>query len=188
MTRAIARDLAAHPKRHALNRRADHTMTDSRRQRSAASETHGHRPVSAPNGSKGPWAAPAALQSARAPGSTHLSETDLEFISMMLSRAARPCLSRHSRCGKRRAVTAAARRDGAAPARISPSAPPFPRVETLTSTQNPYVKHCVKLRTSRAYREAVGRFLVCGVTVLKEQLRAGAAERYEVSWPLRAAF
>lgn len=50
---------------------------------------------------------------------------------------------------------------------------PPPRLDTqLTSATNPYVKHCVKLRTSRSYRLQTQRLLLSGVAPLAE-LTAG---------------
>lgn len=46
--------------------------------------------------------------------------------------------------------------------------------DTITSTQNEYVKHCVKLRTSRKYRLECNSALLCGLVVLEELLKASA--------------
>ncbi|KAL6560860.1 hypothetical protein OROHE_006037 [Orobanche hederae] len=41
-------------------------------------------------------------------------------------------------------------------------------VETITSTSNPFVKHCVKLRQSSSYRHVHGSVLVVGTTTTRE--------------------
>ncbi|KAL3845114.1 hypothetical protein ACJIZ3_002517 [Penstemon smallii] len=43
-----------------------------------------------------------------------------------------------------------------------------PNVKTITSTSNPFVKHCVKLRQSSSYRHSHGSVLVVGVTPIRE--------------------
>lgn len=51
---------------------------------------------------------------------------------------------------------------------VGKTVPEIPRVERITSLGNPYVKHCVKLRTSRRYRQKVGRLILSGTQVLRE--------------------
>lgn len=46
-------------------------------------------------------------------------------------------------------------------------APPLV-ADSIISTANAYVKHCVRLRTSRGYREEAGRLLISGVAPLTE--------------------
>jgi len=48
---------------------------------------------------------------------------------------------------------------------------------TISSPSNAYVKHCVKLRTSRVYRQEVERVLVTGVAPLTELAAQAAAGR-----------
>ena len=43
----------------------------------------------------------------------------------------------------------------------------------ITSVQNSYIKHCVKLRTSSKYRRQCGSTLLCGLDVIEEQLELG---------------
>ncbi|KAL2241100.1 uncharacterized protein LOC105178232 [Sesamum indicum] len=43
-----------------------------------------------------------------------------------------------------------------------------PNVKTITSTSNPFVKHCVKLRQSSSYRHFHGLVLVVGTTPIRE--------------------
>ncbi|KAL8472254.1 hypothetical protein ACS0TY_028837 [Phlomoides rotata] len=43
-----------------------------------------------------------------------------------------------------------------------------PNVKTITSTSNPFVKHCVKLRHSPSYRHFHGSVLVVGTTPIRE--------------------
>ncbi|KAK6125866.1 hypothetical protein DH2020_040392 [Rehmannia glutinosa] len=43
-----------------------------------------------------------------------------------------------------------------------------PNVRTITSTSNPFVKHCVKLRQSSSYRHIHGSVLVVGTTPIRE--------------------
>lgn len=45
---------------------------------------------------------------------------------------------------------------------------PNPTSKKITSLQNPFVKHLVKLREKRAYREKEGVALVCGETIVEE--------------------
>ena len=52
-----------------------------------------------------------------------------------------------------------------------PSATSSNQKECITSTDNAYVKHCVKLRTSSSYRRECGRTMLCGLGVVQEQLR-----------------
>ncbi|KAI3499886.1 hypothetical protein L1887_35700 [Cichorium endivia] len=49
----------------------------------------------------------------------------------------------------------------------TPSIPPF-HVKSITSTSNPFVKHCVKLRNSSSYRHSHGSVLLVGTTPLRE--------------------
>ncbi|KAL8251596.1 hypothetical protein R6Q59_035289 [Mikania micrantha] len=49
----------------------------------------------------------------------------------------------------------------------TPSILPF-NVKLITSTSNPFVKHCVKLRNSSSYRHAHGSVLVVGTTPIRE--------------------
>ncbi|CAI9282335.1 unnamed protein product [Lactuca saligna] len=49
----------------------------------------------------------------------------------------------------------------------TPSIPPF-HVKSITSTSNPFVKHCVKLRNSSSYRHSHGSVLIVGTTPLRE--------------------
>eukprot|EP00873_Tetraselmis_striata_P023306 jgi/Tetstr1/443570/TSEL_031571.t1 len=49
-----------------------------------------------------------------------------------------------------------------------PQAPEPPCVDFISSTSNPYVKHCVKLRSNRSYRETMGRVMVTGVAPISE--------------------
>lgn len=44
--------------------------------------------------------------------------------------------------------------------------------EHVTSTQNSYVKHCVKLRTNNKYRRQQGRTLLCGKVLVSEYTEA----------------
>lgn len=48
------------------------------------------------------------------------------------------------------------------------AAPAAPITEKLTSVNNPYVKHCVRLRTNHRYRREVGRLILSGTQVLQE--------------------
>lgn len=43
-------------------------------------------------------------------------------------------------------------------------------VDEITSVNNRYIKHCVKLRTNLAYRRETGRMILAGRTVIAEQL------------------
>ncbi|KAL6552105.1 hypothetical protein OROGR_008268 [Orobanche gracilis] len=43
-------------------------------------------------------------------------------------------------------------------------------VETITSTSNPFVKHCVKLRQSSSYRHVHGSVIVVGTTTIRSIL------------------
>ncbi|KAI3725690.1 hypothetical protein L1987_65482 [Smallanthus sonchifolius] len=49
----------------------------------------------------------------------------------------------------------------------TPSILPF-HVKSITSTSNPFVKHCVKLRNSSSYRHAYGSVLLVGTTPIRE--------------------
>ena len=62
------------------------------------------------------------------------------------------------------AVTRAAPCGG--PAESAPVLPPS--VTEIISPTNPYVKHCVKLRTSARYRQETGRCLLVGRGLLEE--------------------
>ncbi|GER26206.1 tRNA/rRNA methyltransferase family protein [Striga asiatica] len=46
-----------------------------------------------------------------------------------------------------------------------------PNVSVITSTSNPFVKHCVKLRQSSSYRHVHGSVLVVGNTIIREIFR-----------------
>ncbi|CAA0812534.1 Exostosin family protein [Striga hermonthica] len=46
-----------------------------------------------------------------------------------------------------------------------------PKVSVITSTSNPFVKHCVKLRQSSSYRHVHGSVLVVGTTIIVEIFR-----------------
>ncbi|XP_057492095.1 uncharacterized protein LOC130777695 [Actinidia eriantha] len=48
------------------------------------------------------------------------------------------------------------------------SLPLPPHVKSITSTSNPFVKHCVKLRLSSSYRHSHGSVLVVGTTPVRE--------------------
>jgi hypothetical protein len=43
-------------------------------------------------------------------------------------------------------------------------------VDEITSVNNSYVKHCVKLRTNSSYRRKTGRMILAGQSVIAEQL------------------
>ncbi|XP_021728219.1 uncharacterized protein LOC110695273 [Chenopodium quinoa] len=43
-----------------------------------------------------------------------------------------------------------------------------PTAKSITSTSNPFVKHCVKLRQSSSYRHSHGSVLVVGTTLIRE--------------------
>lgn len=43
-----------------------------------------------------------------------------------------------------------------------------PTAKSITSTSNPFVKHCVKLRQSSSYRHSHGSVLVVGITLIRE--------------------
>lgn len=45
---------------------------------------------------------------------------------------------------------------------------PLPLSETITSTSNAYIKHCVKLRDSNKYRQQQRRLLLVGLTLIRE--------------------
>lgn len=46
--------------------------------------------------------------------------------------------------------------------------PPLPNhVKTITSSSNPFVKHCVKLRQSSSYRHSHGSVLLVGSTPIR---------------------
>ncbi|KAF5791175.1 putative 23S rRNA (guanosine(2251)-2'-O)-methyltransferase [Helianthus annuus] len=49
----------------------------------------------------------------------------------------------------------------------TPSILPF-HVKSITSTSNPFVKHCVKLRNSTSYRHSHGSVLLVGTTPIRE--------------------
>ncbi|KAH6784501.1 tRNA/rRNA methyltransferase family protein [Perilla frutescens var. hirtella] len=51
-----------------------------------------------------------------------------------------------------------------------------PNVESITSTSNPFVKHCVKLRQSSSYRHLHGSVLVVGTTPVREIYRFHKSE------------
>jgi hypothetical protein len=53
--------------------------------------------------------------------------------------------------------------------------------ESITSTANAYVKHCVRLRSSARYRREQGRLLLVGSTIVREL--AGAASGGWPEWP-----
>jgi len=48
---------------------------------------------------------------------------------------------------------------------------------SITSTNNPYVKHCVKLREKARYRREQGRLLLVGSTIVRELAECGAPLR-----------
>lgn len=50
------------------------------------------------------------------------------------------------------------------------AAPPVPIVSSITSASNPYVKHCVKLRTNDKYRKQQSRVLLSSHHLIEEQL------------------
>lgn len=43
-----------------------------------------------------------------------------------------------------------------------------PNVKSVTSTSNPFVKHCVKLRQNSSYRHSHGSALILGTTLIRE--------------------
>lgn len=64
--------------------------------------------------------------------------------------------------------------------------PYLPNVEYISSVQNGYIKHCVRVRTNRKYREKERRTLLCGLDVINEQLQA-SSDRLEVCIVCNAA-
>ena len=50
----------------------------------------------------------------------------------------------------------------------SAAAPERPLVDRITSPSNPYIKHCVRLRTNSDYRKKMGRVLLVGSVLLRE--------------------
>eukprot|EP00892_Ulva_mutabilis_P000687 jgi/Ulvmu1/10619/UM065_0076.1 len=66
---------------------------------------------------------------------------------------------RTSRCARRCAVHAP---------------PPVPIVSSITSTNNSYIKHCVKLRINDKYRKQQRRVLLASQQLIEEQLAKGA--------------
>ncbi|XP_047956002.1 uncharacterized tRNA/rRNA methyltransferase YsgA-like isoform X2 [Salvia hispanica] len=56
-----------------------------------------------------------------------------------------------------------------------------PNVNSIISTSNPFVKHCVKLRQSSSYRHLHGMVLVVGTTPLREIYSSHMSESVEVS-------
>ncbi|KAJ0940439.1 putative 50S ribosomal protein L30e [Helianthus annuus] len=60
-----------------------------------------------------------------------------------------------------------AARDAAGCSAATPSILPF-HVKSITSTSNPFVKHCVKLRNSTSYRHSHGSVLLVGTTPIRE--------------------
>ncbi|KAJ0952213.1 putative 50S ribosomal protein L30e [Helianthus annuus] len=59
-----------------------------------------------------------------------------------------------------------AARDAAGCSAATPSILPF-HVKSITSTSNPFVKHCVKLRNSTSYRHSHGSVLLVGTTPIR---------------------
>ncbi|KAG9441919.1 hypothetical protein H6P81_017773 [Aristolochia fimbriata] len=59
------------------------------------------------------------------------------------------------------------RKSGAPNRRDVVSLPP-PKVGFISSTSNPFVKHCLKLRQSSSYRQSQGSAVVVGITPIKE--------------------
>lgn len=63
---------------------------------------------------------------------------------------------------------------------ISKKALPLPsHVEIITSTANPFVKHCVKLRDSSSYRHSHGSVLLVGSTPIREVCSSQRTFTYE---------
>ena len=96
-----------------------------------------------------------------------------ERIACMVSPLARGAAESTSPAG--RGVSCRAHEAEGSTAGPSSAIPPLaPTVTHITSMANPYVKHCMRLRTSGRYRSETGRFVLVGRELLSEAVGEGS--------------